>query len=400
MAQTDMNVANGTGAAVRADINLHLAALVSNNSGDTEPTTKFADMFWMDTSLAASPDFKVYWKRRNEANTAWQTVGYFDLTNDTFVPFSGDTPLEPSKIPFKDRANVWSARQSFAWGDDVSASGVSEIEVDDSGNIFNVTGPISGISSIANGGSIGGVGSTITLVFQASGTLTHSTNLQLPGSTDLAVNTDDVAEFVQISTSPVQWKLYNYMDASASPKDNSGPLSLIGEVSLGASGVAEFTSFPTNFKSFQIHFETARPADGAAGDANGLGMRFSTDGGTSFAATDYMYTVQHQASGSAFNDLDVDSSADTEISLTRGSRLTSTNKADGIIHLSNINVASQPAIVRCEYSVREGNSIAVGSAGGGRPASLQVNAVQLRAIDGTGDLASGGRFRLFGVQGS
>jgi len=49
MSQTDMNVANDTGAAVRADLNQHLDALVTNNSGTPEPVI-FANMWWADTS--------------------------------------------------------------------------------------------------------------------------------------------------------------------------------------------------------------------------------------------------------------------------------------------------------------------------------------------------------------
>jgi hypothetical protein len=38
MAQADYVVANGTGAAVRSDLNGQLAAIVSNNSGATQPS--------------------------------------------------------------------------------------------------------------------------------------------------------------------------------------------------------------------------------------------------------------------------------------------------------------------------------------------------------------------------
>ncbi|KKM67419.1 hypothetical protein LCGC14_1471320, partial [marine sediment metagenome] len=41
-----------------------LDAIATNNSGGSEPTTKFANMWWYDT---ASNDLK----QRNEANTAW-----------------------------------------------------------------------------------------------------------------------------------------------------------------------------------------------------------------------------------------------------------------------------------------------------------------------------------------
>lgn len=68
MAQHDYDVANGSGAAVRADINALAAAIVSHNSGTGAPSTTFPYMFWMDTTAAL-------WKMRNSANSAWITIG-------------------------------------------------------------------------------------------------------------------------------------------------------------------------------------------------------------------------------------------------------------------------------------------------------------------------------------
>jgi hypothetical protein len=48
--QADYVVANGTGAAVRSDLNGQLAAIVSNNSGATEPATMYAYQWWADTT--------------------------------------------------------------------------------------------------------------------------------------------------------------------------------------------------------------------------------------------------------------------------------------------------------------------------------------------------------------
>jgi len=67
MSQTDMDVANGSGSSVRADINAHLDAIATLNSGATAPTTTFANMWWADTATTLL-------KRRNNANTAWITA--------------------------------------------------------------------------------------------------------------------------------------------------------------------------------------------------------------------------------------------------------------------------------------------------------------------------------------
>jgi len=65
MAQADGVVANGTGSAVRSDINTQYAALWSNHSGSTEPSTgKVAYQFWADTNTSIL-------KIRNSANNAW-----------------------------------------------------------------------------------------------------------------------------------------------------------------------------------------------------------------------------------------------------------------------------------------------------------------------------------------
>ena len=71
MSQHDMVVDNNTGRNVRLDFNDALAALVSNNSGDTEPTSTFPFMFWADTTNDIL-------KIRNEADSGWITLG--DLT--------------------------------------------------------------------------------------------------------------------------------------------------------------------------------------------------------------------------------------------------------------------------------------------------------------------------------
>jgi hypothetical protein len=73
MSQHDYVIANGTGAAVRSDLNNALAAIVSNNSGSTEPTTTYAYQWWADTTANQL-------KLRNAANSAWITIQELDGT--------------------------------------------------------------------------------------------------------------------------------------------------------------------------------------------------------------------------------------------------------------------------------------------------------------------------------
>tara|TARA_Y100001951_G_scaffold101481_1_gene106470 strand:- start:439 stop:1854 length:1416 start_codon:yes stop_codon:yes gene_type:complete len=67
MAQHDYDIANQSGANFRADLNNALDAIVSNNSGSNEPSTKFAYEWWVDTTNDLL-------KIRNSANNAWITL--------------------------------------------------------------------------------------------------------------------------------------------------------------------------------------------------------------------------------------------------------------------------------------------------------------------------------------
>ena len=81
MAQHDYVIANGTGAAVRSDLNGGLAAIVSQNSGATAPSTTYAYQRWADTTAGVM-------KMRNGANNAW--ISLYEL-DGTFL--AGDISL-------------------------------------------------------------------------------------------------------------------------------------------------------------------------------------------------------------------------------------------------------------------------------------------------------------------
>ena len=67
MAQEDYVIADQTGVSFLSDLNDTLAAIVSNNSGSTEPATMYAYMYWADTTAGIL-------KQRNAANNAWINV--------------------------------------------------------------------------------------------------------------------------------------------------------------------------------------------------------------------------------------------------------------------------------------------------------------------------------------
>jgi hypothetical protein len=84
MAQSDQTVQNATFPAVRADINDNLAALYSQSSGNSAPTTTVAFQPWVDTS-SSPPVYKI----RNATNSGWITIGVLD----TNFEVGGITPI-------------------------------------------------------------------------------------------------------------------------------------------------------------------------------------------------------------------------------------------------------------------------------------------------------------------
>lgn len=96
MSQHDYAIENQDGASFRADINNALAAVVSQNSGPTEPAAPFAYMLWQDTTAGVL-------KQRNAANNAWVTLtealSIRQLTAATSQATTSGTVKEFTAIP-------------------------------------------------------------------------------------------------------------------------------------------------------------------------------------------------------------------------------------------------------------------------------------------------------------
>ena len=84
MATHDYSIANGTGSAVRSDLNNALAAIASNNSNGTDPSTTFAYQWYEDTG-----DGKLF--IRNAANNGWVEVGTLASANLGLAPVASPT---------------------------------------------------------------------------------------------------------------------------------------------------------------------------------------------------------------------------------------------------------------------------------------------------------------------
>ena len=108
MAQADGVVANGTGSAVRADINGQLAALFTNHSGSTEPATTFAFQTWADTNTNT-------FKLRNSSNDGWVQLARLDGQFDAKTFNSNVTLNAQSDLRFADSdSSNWVAFQAPA----------------------------------------------------------------------------------------------------------------------------------------------------------------------------------------------------------------------------------------------------------------------------------------------
>jgi microcystin-dependent protein len=93
VAQHDYDIGNQAGSAFRADLNNALAAIVSVNSGSSDPATMFAYQLYADTTTNLL-------KQRNSGNSGWVTIGTLGTTNLGLAALASPTftgvPLAPT----------------------------------------------------------------------------------------------------------------------------------------------------------------------------------------------------------------------------------------------------------------------------------------------------------------
>jgi hypothetical protein len=228
MAQHDYNLANQTGADFRADLNNALAAIVTVNSGASEPSTTFAHQLWVDTSSNVL-------KIRNAANNAWLTTGVSITASNTFdinagtvngitsLSFSSGATvasiLDEDNLS-SDSATALATQQSIkAYVDsqvtaqdlDIS-DGSSTIAIDLDSETLSLLGG-TGVTSTASGNGVTfaigqSVGTSDNVVFnQVTGALVGNAStattlatartisgVSFDGSANITLDTDDVGE--------------------------------------------------------------------------------------------------------------------------------------------------------------------------------------------------------------
>tara|TARA_R100000234_G_scaffold29286_1_gene16928 strand:- start:381 stop:1595 length:1215 start_codon:yes stop_codon:yes gene_type:complete len=124
MATHDYDIANQSGAAFRTDLNNALAAIQSNNSNSSSPSTTVAYQFWADTSAGTL-------KIRNAANNDWIELLQLDGTL-TLEDGSASTPA----LAFRDDLNtgIFSSEADHL---SVSTAGTERIDFGTTGVVIN-----------------------------------------------------------------------------------------------------------------------------------------------------------------------------------------------------------------------------------------------------------------------
>ena len=135
MATHDYVLDNATGANFRSDLNNALAAIVSNNSSSSEPSTKYAYQWWADTNEGVL-------KIRNSSNDGWVTLLQLDGTL-TLEDGSSSAPA----LGFRDDLNT-GIFSSAADTLDITCGGTTRGSFSSSG--LTVTGNVTATSFVGN----------------------------------------------------------------------------------------------------------------------------------------------------------------------------------------------------------------------------------------------------------
>lgn len=187
MAQHDGVIDNGPGLAVRTDIQAALQALLTQNSGTTEPGTMYAGMAWFDTSTG-----KV--KMRNAANSAWVDLG-------TMIGAVGVSNGGTGASTVIGATDALSTK-----GSNIASAGTT--------NIASATGRYVNITGTATITALGTATAGVLRILNLNGaTLTHNaTSLILPGGVNIVSTAGDKAIFV--SEGSGNWSCVSYQSAA------------------------------------------------------------------------------------------------------------------------------------------------------------------------------------------
>ena len=216
MAQaTDYSLANQSGLAFRTELNTILAAVVSQNSGSSAPSTTNAYQLWVDTSVTPA-----LLKIRNGANNAWITIGdvtaaNLGLASLAGATFTGNVTMNAqSDVRFadSDSSNYVALQGAATIGSNVTFTLPSSDG--SNGQVLQTNG--SGVLSFAS------TSGAVTSVGGQTGAVTYATSWAVGTGATAATNTDlDVSgtyagNVVAVSALDIDCSTGNYFTKSIS----------------------------------------------------------------------------------------------------------------------------------------------------------------------------------------
>jgi hypothetical protein len=178
-----MILANGSGAAFRADANDALAALGSSMKGPNAPPAPLAGMIWVDDDTPSA----TVWTVKQYDGAEWIELGRLDITNNIYIPSEG----------------------VIAWADVASAATV------DVGAQASRSLRITGTATIT---SLGTAPSGVRRELRFAGilTLTHNaTSLILPGGANILTAAGDTATAYSLGSG--NWVVTAFQRAASAP---------------------------------------------------------------------------------------------------------------------------------------------------------------------------------------
>jgi len=231
VATHDYVIANGTGAAVRSDLNNALAAIVSNNSSATEPTTTYAYMPWADTTAGV-------YKIRNSANSGWITLYQLDGEWTTLAIENG-TAAAPA-IYFKDSGTDTGFYSSGTDAVDIATAGVRRVGISSTGDVT-----VYGGNTTLNGQGdlrFADSDSSNWVAFQAPSTVSSNVTWTLPatdGTTGQSLTTNGSGTLSWATPSGVQMTLATAVaSTSGTSIDFTGIPSWVKRITVMLNGVS------------------------------------------------------------------------------------------------------------------------------------------------------------------
>ncbi len=181
-------------------------------------------------------------------------------------------------------ANVFTKSQTWKQGADVVAAAALLVNID--GNLFDVTGATT-ITSLATKG----IGTTITLQFDSTPTITHhATNLILPGGVNIVAAAGDIGVFYEYGSGT--WRCTSYTKATGKAIVLPVAADLVGlvpvnnlaeklDVSSGASNTSAAAGIPSWARRITLLFNGVSTSHASANLLVRLGNTTSTTGETS-----------------------------------------------------------------------------------------------------------------------